>query len=291
MTSSEIVKSSTASSPDSQALGSVIRRILRCSADATAVTAAKRLGVSAQRLRHVINGNGPASRRWAAQYRVAEVLAEHYPEGWSLYGAEFHLAVEALPFAPGAPKHLRAETNSFGAVLWAIIGENHAEAALALSIKPTTLSAILCGKLQVTQRMITQKGWRAALASRYPHAWQTKADAFERCAAKLKSRPGGSAHQDSRNTDFGTLLGSLLDLSGADHRDAAQCLRVSSSMLSQIIHGRTRVSRRFIENRRWREALSKHYPAAYTIMAPQLELSILTLQKSPGKQPKHKIHS
>src|ERR1700722_13433790 len=152
-----------------------------------------------------------------------------------------------LQFADVPPKrkgnfvHLPEEHESFGYILWSILGGKDANLKIAgqnLNISPTTLSPIIHNKHSVTQQFLLDNKWRDILAAQYPFGWYRNREKFEFYTAQLRERGmGRSPKEPEDRTGIGHTLWRILGKEKAKIGEAAERLKVSQSRLSQLIHG------------------------------------------------------
>ena len=85
---------------------------------------------------------------------------------------------------------------------------------------------------------------------------------------------------------FGTVLWNILGGHDADKRLAAERLGINANFLSHVLHGRDRVSQRFLTDKRWRDVLAKYYSENWKQQSAAFEQCVARLRAYPGKCPR-----
>jgi hypothetical protein len=155
--------------------------------------AASRLNARPCDLNSLISGACGISRQKVVLNRWPELLAEHYPEAWRRYGSVFEERLADLPERPGRTSREPRNKESFGHLLWLVLGgkkANVSKAAQRLEVKDCILSDILRGRKKPSQQWLKNKQWRKILAENYPDAWKQYEKVFDERVAELMARPG-----------------------------------------------------------------------------------------------------
>jgi hypothetical protein len=231
--------------------------------------AAQRLQLPSYRLSAIIHNHIPLSQRFATSRHWDRVLAEHYAHAWAAYRDAFFTRLEALAAYPGIHAG-RAEPpkdrKSFGYALWLVLGGESMDrerAAALLKISSQALSCFVHGDKKPTQRLLTQKRWRAVLAEHYPDRWRDYRQLFENRAARLKLYRGEKGAPPEAADKLTAILRMITGNETPDLEKAARLLRVRPAMLRKILDGRTRIQPRFIRNKRWAQILAENYPVQW----------------------------
>ncbi|MFY9287116.1 MAG: hypothetical protein WAO98_01315, partial [Alphaproteobacteria bacterium] len=150
--------------------------------------AADALGIFTSTLSGIIHRNRGITQKFIADKKWREQLARYYPEAWAIHGAAFEKHVETLRDIPPVCDREPENKDSFGHVLWKIIGEdsNKREAAERLGIAKPTISTIFHTSTHVSRQMIEDKKWRTVLALYYPATWAQYKNQFEERARQLR---------------------------------------------------------------------------------------------------------
>ena len=191
---------------------------------------------------------------------------------------------------PAARFH-KPDENSFVGLLHAILNSKGASIRLAakhLQIDKTQLAAMLKGTAPPPNRQtIRRKNWCCLLARHYPEGWRRYAAAFEKACQSLLSSPKRRRHSPALNeTNFGAALWLLLGGKNADFPKACRLLKLTSSKLNSFLAGHGRPNKQFIEQRRWRAVLMKHFPDRWQRFGPFFDQALSSLPDAPGRIPR-----
>jgi len=155
--------------------------------------AAEQLNIDQTYLSSIIHGRIQTSQGSVSKKGWPKVLSEHYPEGWKQYGTMFDQHTGALKKRAGVSGTEPKDRNSFGYILWLILGGkdlNARQASEDLKIHPVALSMLFHGRQPVSQKTLIKKQWREVLARAYGEGWREHADEFEKYAAALPGPAG-----------------------------------------------------------------------------------------------------
>jgi plasmid maintenance system antidote protein VapI len=157
--------------------------------------AAEQLNIDQTYLSSIIHGRIRTSQGSVSKKDWQRVLSEHYADGWKQYGTMFDQHTSALKKRAGVPGVEPKDKNSFGYILWLILGGkdlNARQISEDLKIHPVALSMLFHGRQSVSQKTLIKKQWREVLAREYGEGWQEHADEFEKYAAALSGGAGNS---------------------------------------------------------------------------------------------------
>jgi plasmid maintenance system antidote protein VapI len=273
---------------DKNSFGYVLWSILG-GKDTSIGEAAEHLHIHRVRLSAIIHGRENISQKALINKQWRETLAQHYPEAWHRHKAAFEQYANTLTIRSISKTHEPDDKNSFGYVLWSILGGKDAhmgEAAERLQIHRSNLSTIIHGKWRrVLPKTLAERKWRETLAQHYPEAWQRHQAAFEQYAdastkrSVSKTRESSITREPDDKNSFGYVLWNILGGKDANMREAAMRLQIHRVSLSAIIHGRKRISQKALINKQWRETLAQHYPEAWHRHKATFEQHANTLTK------------
>lgn len=247
-----------------QSFGYVVWRILG-GETASIRKAAQRLSINPSALSSILHGRTQISQQALIEKNWRDVFATHYPDTWLKHQADFERYATTLPEQQRKHAPQPKDEQSFGYIVWRILGGKHAKIRLAakrLGVDPSSLSSILHGRWQISQRALTEKNWRDVLAAHYPNTWPIHQSAFEQCALTLPD-PGIKPSQPEDKESLGYALWHILGGKDADIYAAAKRLKLEPCDLNDILHGRRQISQRFIATKHWRDVLALHYRGAW----------------------------
>jgi|GEM_PF-2928622 plasmid maintenance system antidote protein VapI len=156
--------------------------------------AAKRLKVDRSELSKIVCGRKQPSQNTVDEKQWRQTFAEHYPDAWRQYENLFEKSFATLTDRQLKP-HEPEDKESFGYILWLIIGGKNAQknkAAEQLKIDSGSLRAIIYGRGNPSQELVKERQWRKILAEHYPDAWEQYETLFEERAATLAKCPYAS---------------------------------------------------------------------------------------------------
>lgn len=132
-----------------------------------------------------------------------------------------------------------------------------------LNTSPHLLANIVAGRKQATQQYLEDRNWRAQLQRRYPQVWEKHCRRFEAEAAKLPSKLLHWQKSPDDETTIGFVVWKIIGGPSYDADKASGALDFTRKQLYLMLHGRSRPSQVFIEERQWAQRLAKIYPDAW----------------------------
>ena len=266
-----------------ESFGHVLWCIIGSQAPALA-EAARRLAVTPHTLDSILHGRRQISQKALAEKNWRGVLAAYYPDAWPQYQAAFERHAVALPNGPGVKSCQPRDAKSFGFTVWLIIGGETANvkaAAQRLGIHPNSLSSILHGRHQISQKTMAERNWRGVFATHYPSAWLLHQAAFEQRAKRMRIA-AGNRHPPKNKESFGYTVWLILGGKTANLTAAARRLLVHPATFSNILHGRQRISRQALAKKNWRGVFAAHYPGTWSQHQTAFERHAARLMEKTG---------
>ncbi len=150
-----------------------------------------RLSVKATKLGLIIQGKYTPTQAMIKKRRWRAAMAEFYGARWLRHAVAFDAHVAQLPRYRVTRLPAPEDKQSFGHVLWLILGEGDVRITRAgkqLRIAPSRLSGIIRGRYSIGARSVRRKGWRRVFANEYPVTWKRFSAAFERRLQEMENR-------------------------------------------------------------------------------------------------------
>jgi plasmid maintenance system antidote protein VapI len=224
--------------------------------------AARCLKIDKPSLSAIFRGQRQISRKTVADKQWRMVLAKNYPVGWKQYSKAFDQTVCEQPTRAGVSTREPKDTESFGHILWLILGGKETEiveSAPRLNITAKQLTAIIHSRRKIYQEILSDNYWREILAAYYPNTWQKFSTTFEQRVTALPSKSGFTA-SDQREDDgsFGYALWLIIGGKKTNLAKTAQHLGISLSALCELLHRKKCISQRELADKKWRKVFVTH---------------------------------
>lgn len=240
---------------------------------------ARNLDMSKPRIKRTLRGQGTFNRHYLKTKKIAEKLAQHYPDRWELYAKDFEQVAKELP-AGGTKLVEPADRNSFGYALYRVLGGEAAylaDGAERLGVGRQPLMDMIAGKAEVTQSYIERKNWRRIFAKYYPAPWTDHQKLFEKQFDLLPKSAPRKLRSSRKRRGFGYVVGLIIGGENADIARAAKLLDIGEPFLRNLLNEREKPRQAYIETKEWARILSKNYPNTWERFAALFEKEFIKL--------------
>jgi plasmid maintenance system antidote protein VapI len=205
--------------------------------------AARRLKVAPPTLSRLIHDKLKFSQETITKKRWRKTFASYYSHTWHQNREAFEQHAKKLKGYTASRSRPPKNKNSFGYVLWCILGgkdANIGKAAQQLKIHPTALSRIIHGHLRISKKLIAEKGWRKIFADNYAEGWKLYCADFERHIEK-RSTKRTSRHRPRHRLDeiewrqaVGEFVKRVLDDNGDEIEDILPNVAVTALKKKEV---------------------------------------------------------
>lgn len=254
---------------------------------------ARHLKINPEVLAGIIQRGG-VSQQAITEQNWREVFKEQYPAAWEMHAVAFEQHVQLLRAnRSGSDTHQPQNEDSFGFILWNILGGKKTRLLLAakhLKIPHDQLTKIVHDKRSATQALLREKKWRKVLAEHYSTGWiQQQAD-FERYAAILPADNLNHCKEPENKDSPGHVLWQALGGPHARIREAAKFMGINERRLSKIIQGTLPFPIQEMNEKNWNAIIAEHYPKNWyeRRSAPKRKVKRSKPKRKVSKKPKRR---